>query len=550
MNSKLILAKNIKMDRNYNNVLNYTENQMLALLEENKVADMMIDLSYVNKRNKNTINVPLEYSKCLQANYIGFQNLNYSNKWFFAWIDEVIFLQGEPRHSTQITFTIDNFSTWFSKVTPKACYVEREHVNDDTIGANIVDENLDVGDMIEIDEISTNFNKEVVFVIESSFDPFHAEGDTGYGAYAKLLNRGLFANFLFMFPVDFTNISSVDTAKYLHSLENFFWLIQERGKTLDEVKNLYVLPKLCVHEVTSHTFNWVDRNNEQTTFWYDTPDDYFNISYSSINIDKVTSFNNLNIKNNKCFCYPYNYLLVTNNNGNQNIFKYERFLHQTKATFEAWASIQVGASVKLIPNDYNINSLQVETVGNFDEGLSLGKYPVFNWNADAFTNWLTQNGINVATSLFNTFTSSVTKIGTIAEGGLTSTLTDIGSQISEFKKSSLLPSIQGGQNVADVMYSGMKNEFVFKRMRCDNEHIKIIDDYFSRFGYKILEVKVPNITGRTNFNFVKISGSEEIGYGEVPSIAMEDINNAFRKGTTVWHNHTNLGNFNVTNNII
>ena len=173
MNSKLILAKNIKMDRNYNNVLNYTENQMLALLEENKVADMMVDLSYVNKRNKNTINVPLEYSKCLKANYIAFQNPNYSNKWFFAWIDDVIFLQGEPLHSTQITFTIDNFSTWFSKVTPKACYVEREHVNDDTIGANIVDENLDIGDVISDYETQTGISKKVYFVIESSYDPFN-----------------------------------------------------------------------------------------------------------------------------------------------------------------------------------------------------------------------------------------------------------------------------------------------------------------------------------------------------------------------------------------
>ena len=32
MNSKIILAKGIKLDRNYNNVVNYTENQMLALL--------------------------------------------------------------------------------------------------------------------------------------------------------------------------------------------------------------------------------------------------------------------------------------------------------------------------------------------------------------------------------------------------------------------------------------------------------------------------------------------------------------------------------------
>ena len=39
-------------------------------------------------------------------------------------------------------------------------------------------------------------------------------------------------------------------------------------------------------------------------------------------------------------------------------------------------------------------------------------------------------------------------------------------------------------------------------MRCKDEYMKQIDDYFSMCGYKINEIKIPNITGRRNFNFV------------------------------------------------
>jgi len=30
---------------------------------------------------------------------------------------------------------------------------------------------------------------------------------------------------------------------------------------------------------------------------------------------------------------------------------------------------------------------------------------------------------------------------------------------------------------------------------------------------------------------------------------MEEINNACRKGVTIWHNHANIGNYNLSNNI-
>ena len=148
MNSKIILVKNIKIDKQYTNVLSYTEAQMLELCrsQEHLVAQAE---NYSFLRNTGTIMAGFTYAQCLQANYIAFQNPDYSNKWFFAWIDDVIY-KGDK--NTEITFTVDAWSTWFDKWNKKICFINRQHVNNDTIGLHTIPENLDVGEVTEEQE--------------------------------------------------------------------------------------------------------------------------------------------------------------------------------------------------------------------------------------------------------------------------------------------------------------------------------------------------------------------------------------------------------------
>lgn len=83
-----------------------------------------------------------------------------------------------------------------------------------------------------------------------------------------------------------------------------------------------------------------------------------------------------------------------------------------------------------------------------------------------------------------------------------------------------------------------------------DEELKIIDDYFSRFGYKVNTLKIPEFSSRTYWNYLKIVEGENIGYGEIPSKSMETINKICRSGVTIWHNHTNIGNYNLNNSIV
>ncbi len=84
-------------------------------------------------------------------------------------------------------------------------------------------------------------------------------------------------------------------------------------------------------------------------------------------------------------------------------------------------------------------------------------------------------------------------------------------------------------------------------MRCRVEFLKIIDDYFTRFGYQINRVKIPNITGRPAFNYIEIGTGENFAYGEVPANSLDEINKIARSGVTIWHNHNNIGNYDINN---
>ena len=87
-------------------------------------------------------------------------------------------------------------------------------------------------------------------------------------------------------------------------------------------------------------------------------------------------------------------------------------------------------------------------------------------------------------------------------------------------------------------------------MRAKTEYLKRIDEFLTMFGYKTNSLKMPKITGRKNWNYVEISANSDIGFGTVPSIYMETINNACRRGVTIWHNHTNLGDYSQDNSIV
>ena len=544
MNSKILLVKNIHIDRQYTNVLSYSEAQMLELCQANLVAQAD---NYSFLRPTGSIMAGFTYAQCLQANYIAFQNPDYSNKWFFAWIDDVIY-KGDK--NTEITFTVDAWSTWFDKWQKKTCFINRQHTNNDTIGLHTIPENLDVGEVVQ-ESITEDlaYGNDFGYWIAVASNWKIKDGSSG----TELLESDKGTQYAGITVYDNTVFGTQLFFFHITSLSSFTDLVLLLFRTnydghIEDVQNIFILPNVAIEQSKLQSHKAKVINDENTfnfyTMSYDMSPEKFNTE-----IDKITSFSDYKPKNNKCFVYPYNYLFVSNNQGSNNIYKYEDF-NTEKCIFENQFSIAIGGSGRIVPKNYK------GMATNDDEALALGKYPTCAWSSDAFTNWLTQNSVNMAVSLGLTAGAVATTIATggatapILAGTVMSVAGNIGNTIGQFYQASLLPNINGGQANGDVIWTCNRNLFSFRQMRVKTEYLKIIDDYFTRFGYAVKSLAMPNITGRAYWNYVEIGASEEIGYGELPAKYMDTINNACRRGVTIWHNHANIGNYSLNNRIV
>ena len=543
-NSKVILAKGINLDNTYSNVLNYTENEMLTLLRSN---DHLMyngeNYSFI-RENENEISVQVPYDVCLQSNYLAFQNTDYSNKWFFCFIKDVKYTSDK---TTTITYDVDVFSTWFSSITVKPVFIEREHVNDDSIGLHTVPEGLETGDYIN-QEVDLGEQVNLNFLHNNPTNVVLAVTELGLGDYAPL-------------AIDH-NFNSIFSGLYYLTFPSFqdcYSYIRETQRHLsdDNIVAAFMCPSVIAEY--GDDFEWESYPASGTPsfrFGYVQPNPS-SVFMKSVTITKPTVIDkNYQPKNNKLLTFPYVYFTISNNSGAANNYMYEYFTsssggYRANCPFDIRGSIGVGCSIKLTPIDYKLGKTTVGySFDNYIESLDAGKLPTCSWTNDAFINYLTANAVNIPLNILG-------NTAKIIKGGATGKVTDviggvtgITSQVSQIYERSLTPeTAKGGINQSDFNFSQHLSFSAYK-MSIKEEFAKIIDDYFTRFGYQINRVKNPNITGRRYWNFVKIGASEDIGNGSVPNKFKESLNNIFRTGTTIWHSHDNIGNFNLNNTII
>lgn len=108
-------------------------------------------------------------------------------------------------------------------------------------------------------------------------------------------------------------------------------------------------------------------------------------------------------------------------------------------------ALSVGVSGRIEPIDYkNINE-------NIDESVTIAKYPTCSWATDAYTNWLTQQAVNLAQRyLGNDVTFGIARFGEVASGAIKSVpngiVSSIGGAIGQFSNQQLLPENESGTN--------------------------------------------------------------------------------------------------------
>lgn len=500
--SKLMICAGIPFNNNHKDILLFTDETSKYNYFTSKAKFPPIsEVTYMRNQPGTPIRVEISADMLRDCNYIMYQNSAYGAKWFYAFITSVEYVNDG---CSFIYFEEDFFQTWNLQAEIMPCFVEREHTNNDAIGANTLPENVELGPYITTAQTSLKATNLSIYILstDANSKPFWNDPAIvgGFPVPVYWVSLGTISDF------------SVSVMKTI--LDDY----SAAGKA-EAIVGVFTAPANMVSTqagIREQTLSCAPRT----------------LSYSP--------------KNNKLYTYPY-CALALSALGQGEILRYELF--SGAATLKIRGGFGGNMQVSAIPQNY-----QGETE-SISHTLSIKDWPACAWVTNYYQNWLAQNKasliINTATAAAQTIAGGAIAYasGGLAGGGMAvSGVTQIAGTIAEVYQHSILPDkMSGSANAADInAVSGISGFYSYcKSIR--PEYAKVIDDYFSMFGYKTNKVKSPNLTGRQSWNFVKTISSTV--RGAIPQDVARKIETMLDNGATFWHTF-DVGNYNLNNNIV
>lgn len=504
--------------------------------------------NFTYQRHDSVIRYPAHIDSIIEYNYVMYRNDEYSSKWFYAYIKSMRYVND---NMTEITIEQDYWQTWQFNVTLKPSFVEREHVADDTIGKHTVPENIETGepDIVSVnyipfsDEVNDWYTCFVATKLPYSTAPWSAD-------YLDI--GGVFTP-LYIFAVncdggDFTN------AKKVIDLYN-----KTSDVTADAIINVYPIPADLIPTGQGASESWAKDGVSVTV-------NYVKNSYGSANSTTIAQdeklSGNYTPRNRKLYTYPFSYFHISNNCGIDAEYRWEEF--------PIAANGRPAASYKkiLVPTASMSGKIFFDNIKNYSGsaygsklyayGVPFGKSPVCGWKTDYYTNWLTQNGLNIGVStaagvIGGLATAGVALAtggaGAVVAGGLAAAGLSAANAVTQVTQAQRTPDqAKGDVNSSDVMFAYFRCNMNIYKMSIKPEYARVVDGYFDQYGYKVNELKTPNINSRTYWNYIKTIGCNLIA--NIPQDDAQKIKDMFDTGVTFWHNTSHFLDYSQNNAIV
>lgn len=442
-----------------------------------------------------SLSAPIRYpavaDNLYDCNYIIFKNENFSDKIWYAFITSVDYVNPNV---CLINFSIDYMQSFMFDMQLARCFVEREHVNNDTIGMHILDEGLALTEYVCSDEERTDLFTHTGIRVSVASKQSAGMVDRIYSGIMQKI-----------FTTDEIGIMEDLLDTYVDSPDN--------------VISIQMVP---------YDFYNANGNSQRKSYTYS--------GYKN-NIDGYVP------KNNKLFVYPYNFLYVDNGQGQARLFRFENWTD--KPTFTIHCAVRSGNSITAICTP----SGQYEgwdLGSDIADTLTLSGFPMCAWASDTFRAYLAQNSNSYRAALGNIATSAVTNAviggagggpaGAVAGAAMGAAASWASAEINRYatlQNARLLPDKVHGNEGANTSWSYNSMDFYFCRRCIKSDLAKTIDGFFDRFGYKVNKLKQPNITSRVSWNYIKTNNA--IVNGNLSQEAKQSIAKALDHGITFWH---------------
>lgn len=559
-NSDIVLFRNIKLDSGYENTIYFSSRsaQESYFFSSSKILQHLTAYSY-RRTMSNSVKVKLPVGTVAQATYMAFKNTSYENKWFYCFISDFNYVND---NTTEIFYQIDLIQTWFiGDCTLNQCFVEREHAVNDTIGANRVPEPIGSDNVHYVEKWHCPEMEEYSAVVSASAQtPFYDPTDDFY-------KQGLFCG-LDVKAYSMTDHSDAETLMGILSTMLGDGNYDTTGQR-QQLVSVYMFPSAFCQE------GGLD---------YTKP---YSIT-EGFQINR-TDIDGYIPKNNKLLTAPYKTLLLTNGIGSSVALEYDDFTVDT-VSFKVWGVCTGSGEMACVPQWYR----GVEN--NYDYKVMINGFPQCGYTLDSYRAWIAgggdkyqklgvingigeglqtafkigfsflkgnygeaYNNLQDAMQAGKPFQQAV-KASDALEASRASTALrnaemagSIGNTIYNTAVNYLTteydvratPNVPAGEQSASCMVAMKELNFRCYEINVIRADAERIDDFFSMYGYATKKAKIPNISARPQWNYVKTNGCSISG--NIPAVIRTSICELFDKGLRFWNNGDNIGNYSLAN---
>ena len=555
----IIRIGRVNFDNSYKHTMTFGSASEQASYFSSVCTDSLSKNDYTYVRQDNTIRVPFNAERLYTYNYVMYQNANYGSKWFYAFIVGVNYLN---KQTTELVLELDVMQTWYFNYELTECFVEREHVNDDAIGAHLNPEPEFPFDMVAKGRFSDGDLSDAWVVLQTNAEPKNgALGDIYTSpVYGGFYNRVFSGCKYYAYPNDAGGRDRL--TQFINGLN--------QGGGAESISGIFMFPKKLLPNVGGD-----DGVQEDTAA----------VSYTKTTSRPTSLGGGYVPHNNKLFTYPYCYCLFDDNNGHSAEYRYE-FWGGATNTYSVQSALDPTAMCIIAPQNYN------GIANNVTESFTFALTAQCSWVYSSYQNWVAQNTVaNLGSAAFNIALMAVpaarglsaaakvlgvaktSKAGLAARGASTSQINrgatmqaardearaavgaagaasaglgayGLATQIGEISRQSKIPNVQKGASSGNTLFANEYMTYNVCQMVIREEYARIIDGFMDMYGYQVDSVKTPNRTGRPNWNYVKCQNA--CMHGNVPADDMALINEIYNSGITFWHT-SDIGNYSLNN---
>lgn len=523
--TKVRMLHGVPLDPTYRDTLYWNNLSSQTAYFESKSKYGFDYLTYQRQQSK--IRLPYSADLVYDCNYVMYQNESYSDKWFYGFITSIEYVND---NACDVHFEIDVLQTWFFEFSLQYCFVEREHSITDNPGDNLVPESFDLGDYVYDTPLIPSGNTSKCIVVCSTFN-----NDLELSDADGVLTNGVYSGLAYnVYELGETPSSITDAIVQV----NAFLEDAVTNNKAEGIVSIFMCP-------FSLTINSDDR-----------------LSPTQANFNLPTRINLISgylPRNKKLLTYPYNFIYVTNNQGNSANYHYEYFTNPEQPTATISGSLTCNPEMILWPNNYK------GVADNSNEMITVSGFPQCAYNIDSFKAWLAQTAASLPSIALSTASSigSTTiagaKMGAIAGGpvgaaagaalgagaGVGSAINNIAQIVAKGYETSTRPPQAAGNAASGTAFACNLNTFYAYRTQIRAEFARIIDNFFDMFGYATNRVKIPNRSSRPHWNYVKTQKC--MISGNLPAEAIAKIREIHDAGITYWKNPSEVGDYSLNN---